>query len=195
MKPGLARFWYRFKNWFRTKPGPGEPLRFLCGSEEELRRVTTWMCHYYYPDPCNPYGKVHVTYSASAQCGLENSRIHFDHVWPVGTSMPSNQPFSDDNELLLMFRGCLLISSRNLFSGTQWMEIPVYRSFLPINNPPGLRRLLGIAEDPINLTVIVQPPSPQERAEALLSLSEWLDGKVSEQEKRELLQLPDDVEV
>ena len=47
---------------------------------------------------------------------------------------------------------------------------------------------------PDSIVMKVAAPSAHERAEALLALSEWLDGKVSEQEKRELLQLPNNVE-
>ena len=45
------------------------------------------------------------------------------------------------------------------------------------------------------LFVEVDPPSAHERAEALLSLAEWLDDKVSEEEKRDLLQLTDEAEI
>ena len=93
--------------------------------------------------------------------------------------------------------GLVLVGYHNQFTGTEWVcpeNIQLY------NEPgfpcyrPGLPARLGIVEFGVAITVEVHPPSPHECAEALLSLSEWLNGKVSEQEKRELLQLPDGVE-
>ena len=208
MKGRFTPFWYRFKNWFRTKPGPGEPLRFLCGSEEELRRVTTWMCHHYFPAPYNPYGNVRVSYYAEDVFG----GVSVGSAWPISAleasfagdgGQPllqqckaiSNHAPSDNDGILLMMQGCLFISTKNVFTGTQWVKwVKIGLSLFPINRHPGLPSLFCIGQAPYCLTVIVQPPSAHERAEALLSLSEWLNGKVSEQNKRELLQLPDDVE-
>src|ERR1700684_1553008 len=64
----LRRFWYRVKNWFRTKEGPGEPLRLLCGSEEELRRVTTWICHIN-PDMFTNMREVVIWYTSECENG------------------------------------------------------------------------------------------------------------------------------
>lgn len=184
MKRRLARFWYRFKNWFRTKPGPGEPLRFLCGSEEELRRVTTWACH------INPdvFAKV--------------IAAEFEYVAQCKTCKGFHSQFDISREAYCKVHGYpadylerwgTLILKHNQFTGTQWERIVIKTSpcspAVPVYGFPCYREI------PAEFIVRIHPPSAHERAEALLALSEWLDGKVSEQEKRELLQLPDDVEI
>ncbi len=192
MKRELARFWYRFKNWFRTKPAPGEPLTFLCGSEEELRRVTTWMCHanekvfleqkktivFYHA--ATPYCKARVS---SQPIKLIHSFIH--------------EPLNHEWKYILQWSTVIL--EHNQFTGTYWDFMPEMVCHFPemIGNLPmrGLPQWFHVCEIPLTLEVTVHPPSAHERAEALLALSEWLDGKVSEQEKRELLQLPNDVEI
>ncbi len=190
MKYSLAHFWYRFKNWFRTKPGPGEPLRFLCGSDEELRRVTTWACHvlpdafaesthhwlakqneivFCYTSPCKSWQW------EEAQCKIACAEGMRDYLWQWGK----------------------LVLKYNLFTGTQWTphcQKEVQTTWRDIIAPSGFSLWLFV-EEPFLFIVRVHPPSAHERAEALLALSEWLDGKVSDEEKCELLQLPDDVEV
>ena len=66
--------------------------------------------------------------------------------------------------------------------------------FIPGPNGKSLIGLPRFFEKPAAFIVRVYPPSAHERAEALLSLSDWLDGKVSAAEKRELLQLSEDLE-
>ena len=91
---------------------------------------------------------------------------------------------------------CSLAFQHNQFEGTEWIDTsPMI--FLPgtLGYRFGLPMLAGITEHGSLMFIRVHSPSAHERAEARLALSEWLDGKVSEQEKRELLQLPNDVEV
>ena len=183
------RFWYRFKNWFRTKPGPGEPLRFLCGSEEELRRVTTWICHLY-PQVFDITPVMYVTYKTG------DDIVNFARVSGFENGY-DDQCASLEPYYALFTYGLGLVGYHNQFTGTEWVcpeSIQLY------NEPgfpcyrPGFPARLRIVEFGVAITVEVHPPSPHECAEALLSLSEWLDGKVSEQEKRDLLQLPDNFE-
>ncbi len=187
MKTGLSRFWYRFKNWFRTKPGLGEPLTFLCGSEEELRRVTTWICHAN-PQLFQETPRVGVAYIAV------NDECHGKGRTGLPTLYPPTSLSTRYCELLQTL--CNLAWRNNQFTGTHWnffnddeREYVQYAC-----NRGGFPRSMGIIEHRHQVVVGVKQPSAHERAEALLALSEWLDGKVSEQEKRKLLQLPDDFE-
>ena len=185
MKRGLARFWYKFKSLFRITTGPGEPLTFSCGSEEELRRVTTWACHIYpqvfgitrVADIIYKPADDHVKYARVLT--LENRSVE---------ECASVEPYYTWLDNLLR-----LVLYHNQFTGTHW--ICPFRNEPGFRNLPGLPNRIGIVEFGMAITVEVHPPSAHERAEALLALAEWLDGKVSEQEKRELLQLPEDVEI
>ena len=167
------RFWYRFRNWFRTKPGPGEPLRFLCGSEAELRRVTTWMCH---------------SLSACFEDAIPCISIYYQAAHPdtAGKATASLQLGGRRKPIIEETKWLPLILKYNQFTGTRWVQVYSH------SNPSFKKQF---AELPAVVQVKFHPPSAHERAESLLSLSEWLDGKVSEEEKRHLLHLPDDMEI
>ena len=179
----ISRFWYILKNKFRVKAGMGEPLTFLCGSEEELRRVTTWACHvnsdvftepiavnFWYAAPCESWEW------EEAQCTVAGAK-----------TVPR----------AYLERWGALILKHNQFRGTQWKQCrrsEVQASWRDVIAPQGFTLLLFV-EAPAGFVVRVLPPSAHERAEALLSLWEWLDGKVVDEEKRQLLQLPEDVAI
>ena len=209
MKSGLARFWYRFKNHcFRTKPGPREPLRFLCGSEEELRRVTRWACHlnedvfvtldeqnhrhvsamilgsleFLLPNPC-----VAITYISSCEFRPDRTR-HCRIVNLYSGKGAAQASIERLGEIIYRY---------NAFTGTEWKQSnPPKLGMTSSGNPVFVCKPL-IPKFQIqcaSVHVIVSAPSAHERAESLLALSEWLDGKVTPEEKRYLLQLPDDFE-
>ncbi len=179
MEDWLSRFWYRFKNWFRTKPGAEEPLRFLCGSEEELRRVTMWICHVR-PHLFDAGKKITVDYWSPSPEKAGGGAIEgfWDDDWYLHIDVVPTSEYE------FSWQWCSLVFKHNAFAG-----------FCRLAAHPYFFSRRHVVEIQINLKVIVHPPSAHERAEALLALSEWLDGKVSEEEKRELLQLPDDMEV
>lgn len=80
-----------------------------------------------------------------------------------------------------------LIFTHNEFTGSEWQYTESSVIGLDTHGP--------VRELPSELFLEIYTPSAHERAEALLSLSDWLDGKVSEEEKRKLLQLPEPTEV
>jgi hypothetical protein len=175
MKRGLTRLWYKFKNWFRTKPGRESPLTFLCGSEEELRRVTTWICHVRTPLFAENTLAV-IVYGSFYDPEAELEGVLWATEDKKGNGCMLGEPQAECDYSRVW---CSWVLQYNKFQGTEWVR----------------GTYIGWEEIPLQISVKVYPPSAHERAEALLALSEWLDGKVSEQEKRELLQLPDDVEV
>lgn len=176
MLRGFARLRYKVQNWFRKEEGPGEPLTFRCGSEEELRKITILMC---YVCP-----------------GLwENTlRINLHYIAPSGWSKSFADPqfvgFTQRPEEVqrhLKRWGCL-IARHNYFMGTEWTRGYSY-------SVRSLSNSTRISEKPVCLSVEVHAPSSHERAEALLALFEWLDGKVSPERKHEFLLLPEDIEL
>ena len=190
MKHTLSRFWYKFKNcYFRKEPGPGETLIFLCGSEEELRRLTIMMCHVC-PDLWEEL-------SHSYSLGYISLQFIAPFGWSKSFAYPQLDGFTQLPEEVQRHIKSWghLIARHNHFMGTEWIRSRKYAMPASSRYPDRYANCTRISEQPIKLAIKVHPPSAHERAEALLSLSEWLDGKVSEQEKRELLRLPEDIEV
>ena len=171
MEDALAHFFYWLRNWFRMSPGPGKKKTFVSGSEEELERVTRWMCH------ANPrlFTRTMIRIGYGASEGKEQGRIRV---------IDYPQILSSPEENYLAKCGAVILK-HNCFMGTEWFRDLATRS-------PLHKSLFGLFEWPIELTFCVPRPSASEHAEALLCLSEWLNGKVSEQEKRELLQLSEE---
>ncbi len=184
MKDRFARFWYKFQNWFRLNPGPGKPLTFLCGSKEELRRVTRWMCqatpslfmqecvivHYYASDG---QSSGHITFSGD-----------FQHLLTRG-------------EKQYLRQGCAIILQHNQFTGTEWLRDlrRTRKSWLrALYAPDGERiTLFGYFEWPESVDVTIVEPSLTEQLASQVAFAEWLDAKIGADARRELLRLPDDV--
>ena len=202
MKRGLVRFWHRFKDWFCAKPGPGEPLRFLCGSEEELRRVTIWACHantiffgdekqvkvYFFAATNTLPGRGVIAVPSEVQ--LAETKDIFQAL-STGYGVSAN---SHNWDKFNRHKWCGLIFKHNMFRGQGWHKIPAF-TFSEARwqeNGHIFSVFPCFIENPTSISFHVHYPSAHERAEALLALSEWLDGKVSREEKRQLLQLPDD---
>ena len=199
MKGRFARFWYMFKNrYFRKEEGPGEPLTFVCGSEEELRRVTRWACHlnedvfvtldeqdhrhvsamiigsleFLLPNPC-------VALMYIAACELRPDRTRHCRIVNLYRGKEAAQASIE--------RLGEIIYQYNAFTGTEWKQTnPSKLGMTSSGNPVFVCKPLipKFQKQCASVHVVVSAPSAHERAEALLALSEWLDGKVSAEEKR-----------
>ena len=161
-----------------------KPLRYLCGSEVELRQVTTWICHCHDDqDALFGEGTAEVSYAPRIEeelCGL----------WAItGYSLPI---VSDrDNYSTYGFPPCpsnlmLLLDLaflHNTFEGHFWYPRHGWE------NAGDCRRRgdWSLNREWRNITIV--RPSAHERAESLLCLFDWLDGKVSPAQQRALLGL------
>ena len=147
---------------------PDEPVRFTCGSRAELEHITRCICHAdagLFTDAEEDSPAV-VTYTArtSRQRGglLE---WQFDRYHPQGGANAKKL--------------CQLAFTSNAFEGGTW-ETSGYEEE---------SRYSSYQLKPESVVVEVAPPSAHERAEALLTLHDWLEGRVSEHERRQLLHL------
>ena len=191
----------RLKNPF-LEPGElqNNPFVFSCGSEEELRRVTLWICHSapeIFPDSLNTGSEVRIawyrapTERRQARFGIVEANPNDAPRWRPNTRgrrraefevVEENPYHSHDGKKLQMPRAQALMSEvykRNAFTGWQWRRQSV-RS--PMRRDD--YRLV-----PCEVSVLVYPPSAHERAEALLALSDWLEGKVPPKKRMRLLGL------
>ena len=149
-----------------------EPHQFLCGSEAELRRITTYIVQTQAELFDRNMEPVTITYWALTLLN-RTDRMRVERGW--------NRQLAQGRILAL----CNLALQYNAFVGVKWWP----------PHHPNPTRIAEMQAEAWKIKTIVHPPSAHERAEALLALAGWLDGKVSEQEKRELLQLAGDVEV
>ncbi len=142
---------------FNVQDLDAEPLEFLSGSQKELDALTTWICHREARLFDNT-GCVAVAYTAASEFG-------------AGGLSRSYIPFSE--RAIMLFD---LAFEYNSFSGTCWEY-----------TDGGTTRLSNYERCAQQITIKVPAPSAHERAEALLRLSEWLTGKVPEEERLALL--------
>lgn len=149
---------------------PGElkesPYVFHCGSEEELQRVTTWICH---SDPdlfIAPQTNLAVQYLSPAPGKRVGFKMRTPPLMYKATPVPTPR-------LKSLLR---LAYKHNAFSGWKWLhssvESPLRRAHYHL--------------DRHWVSVPVLAPSAHERAEALLSLADWLEGKVPPKKKLRL---------
>ena len=146
------------------------PHEFISGSEAQLRRLTTLIVQ---SDPelfGDNNGAVTVTYRA--QTPIKRAYM-----------MKAIQGDEDDyyGETITERPGrlqslCDLALRLNTFTGVKWETW--------VDEP---NRLGHYQKQVQQVRVTVQPPSAHERAEALLSLSDWLEGKVREAKRLRLL--------
>ena len=138
------------------------PPRFLSGSEEELRRLTLAI--------------------VQTQPGLFDSRLE-----PVTITYRAQTPRKRAG-MTLAQQGktrltlgrvtslCDLALRLNTFVGIEWKA-----------NQPEPNRLGHFEKRVHKVTVTAHPPSAHERAESLLILADWLQGKVREEKRLRLL--------
>ena len=153
------------------------PFRFTCGSEAELRRVTTWILHcagesdnVFALGAANVYYEAWTPNNAGGLCAGED-------YWTTGIK----DYVDPNNTSARLWRLLQLAFQQNTFQGHEWT--------LPYDKYPQdcHRRSEWGVKNRHSCHVRVVPPSAHERAESLLCLAEWLDGKVSDAEKDRLL--------
>ena len=147
---------------------PDEPVRFVCGSQEELEHITRCICHidegwFAEVKANNPVIVQYKARTAHQPGGLDE--MHYNHHYP--------QRRVGSNHL------CQLAFTYNTFYGG-------IREYDARN---GLLRDGCYQLKPISASVQIAPPSSHEQAESLLALYEWLEGKVSDADRRRLLRL------
>ncbi len=145
-----------------------EPASFTCGSCEELQHITRCICHAdatLFAD-AEDTRRAAVTYHArtSRQQGGLQERPRFGYRSPAS---------------LFATELCTLTFVHNTFQGGSWN----------FNGYGVHSRRESYYLRPAVIMIDAAPPSAHERAEALLTLYDWLEGKVTESERRRLLRL------
>jgi hypothetical protein len=142
------------------------PLSWQSGSEQDLRRLARAICHTE-PDLFTTQEPV----TAVFQAATENQRGGFLYVslqephsycWGIYSS----RRHTSDRLASL----CDLAFRLNPSRGTHWTGLPSDRA--------------GMQREPIRILVSVEPPSAHDRAEALLTLLDWLDDRLHNPKKR-----------
>ena len=147
---------------------PDEPSGFTCGSYKELEHITRCICHAdagMFVDTAEQTSAI-VEYHANTskvQGGLEARGYKFNSI-PLSAGAASL---------------CRLAFTHNKFDGGTW-KYSRYRENT---------RLKSYHLEPAKLFVHAALPSAHERAEALLTLYDWLEDKVSDRERQHLLGL------
>ena len=142
------------------------PHRFLKGSEAELRLITTAIIH--------------------TEAGLFDTRLE-----PVTITYRAQTPTKRAGMTRLDQGKSPLINGRitslcdlalrvNTFTGVEWKS-----------RIPATTRLSDWEKHIHKVRVTVHPPSAHERAESLLVLADWLEGKVREAKRLRLLGIED----
>ncbi len=176
------RIWPRMKDpYVSVAEFPDAPLGFTCGSRADLEYITRCICFTdkTLSDPSAPW--------FSGLTGHTGFTVMYDAFVPKPLRM-SNQP-SGFKEIRIthypytpspfLKRLLDLAFAHNKFSGAVWEQPGKYD--------------VELALRPMSLGAATpHPPSQHERTEALLTLWDWLEGKVSEQERRSLLQMDED---
>ena len=172
----VVQVWPQMKDPFVSYLAtPDAPMVWECGSEAELKRITTCIFHiqaqewaelmtyadpfdWEYDDVSDPFGEEHDTI---VRMGYVSKREQY----PGG---PATRWTPEISEL------CRIAFRFNVFTGHTWE----YSRYL------GHTRSKSYKLQPLKVEFIITPPSAHERAEALLTLWDWLEGKVSEAERR-----------
>ena len=148
------------------------PHEFICGSEQELRRLTTIIAQSHprlFKDDLEP---VTVTYRAQTP----TKRAYMMQVSRGGEDEYYGEHIMESLGRLQSL--CDLALRLNTFTGVKW------ETWLDTPN-----RLGHYQKTVRQIRVEVRPPSAHERAESLLSLSDWLTGKVRDEKRLHLLGL------
>ena len=148
---------------------PDEPLGFTNGSREELEHITRCICHADAKlfEEMEEDSPVVVTYTAPTsrrRGGLDEEQ--FNSKYPQQGAVARKL--------------CQLAFTNNAFKGKAWQRG---------KDDDTRSRRSKYHLRPATVVVEVAPPSAHERAESLLTLYEWLEGKVSDADRRQLLGL------
>ncbi len=150
---------------FLTDENRSEEIEFICGSQEELTTLTRWIC-YTEPKLFDDEYSIYITFNSSSAQDEEIGEMFAPGVWDFEDKL------SQRVKTLLQ-----LAYEYNCFTGG-------YREYRDYNDP---YRFSGSPLQPKSIEVEVNAPSAHERAEALLELWTWLDGKVPNDERIVLL--------
>ena len=161
----LKQLLKHLRNQIRFKEGPGEPIVFVSGSEEELRRLSLWISYAY---PSLFRYKQLVTLQYWAIWGNRSD-------WAYG-AFPSEKRTEGE----YMRKLSQLVLSYNRFTGTRW-------AFETRNRGKRLTEKAAYIAITLKLPPSQQIPTEQEQQEAIALLSEWLEERVSPEEKQEIL--------
>lgn len=134
-----------------------ERLTFTSGSRADLENVTRWIAHAN-PEMFGSGDKIEITYQAALDGQSGGLQAR-------GLNIPDRVR----NLLDLAF-------DQNAFTGIYWEF-----------DDRGSRRVSDFRRRPGRVIVSVNAPSAHERAEAMLELWQWLEGKVEDGERRRLL--------
>ena len=154
---------------------PDALMVWECGSEAELKRITTCIFHiqaqewaelmtyadpfdWEYDDVSDPFGEEHDDI-------VRMSYVSKREQHPGGPAIRWTRKISELCRIAFRF---------NVFTGHKWE----YSRYL------GHTRRKSYELQPLKLEFPITPPSAHERAEALLTLWDWLEGKVSEAERQ-----------
>ncbi len=138
------------------------PHRFLSGSEEELRRLTLAIAH---------------TEPGLFDSSLEPVTITYRAQTPrKRAGMTRAQQGKAQLTRGRVTSLCDLALRLNTFVGIEWEP-----------NQPEPKRLGHFEKRVHKVSVTAHPPSAHERAESLLILADWLEGKVREEKRLRLL--------
>ena len=160
------------------------PLRYLCGSEAELKQVTTWICHCHNDlDTLFANGPAKITYLARVEgehCGLWTVNNYTLPVYSryVTYSTHGQPPCPPTLKTLLG-----LAFDYNTFEGHSWHPRRGWEHVEACCR----RGDWQVDSDWYSATVV--RPSAHERAESLLCLFEWLEGKTAPETRQVLLNL------
>lgn len=129
------------------------PLGWQCGSEEELRTLTRAIC---LTDPVLFNAKD--TFTVVYRAATEEKRGGFLYVERKGAY--SLERYISPRLTVL----CELAYRLNAFRGMRWIECPGKSG--------------ALQKQAIRIRVSLQPPSAHEKADALLTLMDWLEGRL-----------------
>ena len=165
-------------------PDEAVPFHFTGGSEAELRRLTVWILHCAgEADNVFARGAANVYYQAYTPNSYGAGLCSSDYEdWATAA-----KDYVDPNNISDRLYTLLQLAFRhNTFQGNEWT--PPHDKFREDCH----RRSEWRVQKRRVCHFPVAPPSAHERAEALLCLADWLEGKVSEAERDWLLGLKED---
>ena len=161
--------WRRMKDPFvRHTDLPDVPLTWKCGSEAELTRLTTCVLH-------TQPGEWAMIQAQEGMWSDEN-----DFLPVVYQAKMLKRPGGPSSVVSKRIQAlCRLAFQHNTFVGHEWK----YQRYV------SRKRSKSYTAKPCELLCYIAPPSAHERAESLLILWDWLEDKVSEDERRAYLEM------
>ena len=160
-----AQVWPRMKNPFvRAADLRDARLAWKCGSQEELARLTHCIFH------TQPGDWAELEAQDGRAWLIKNHCIPLTYKADM-PQRPGGPPKYGVSRIRAL---CRLAFQYNTFTGHEWK----YQRYA------NRERRKSYKATPLELTCRIGPPSAHERAEALLTLWEWLEGKVKEKQRR-----------